>query len=70
MAGVHPRVLGYLGRALSLEFTAVQKLHDPASLAGVLGRQRGPRRTAMRRENGGKRSSCRALSSSRCSCSV
>jgi len=33
MDAVHPRVLGYLGRALSLELTAVQQYMTQASLA-------------------------------------
>ena len=37
MAGVHPRVLGYLGRALSLEFTAVQQYMTQASLLAFWG---------------------------------
>jgi len=37
MAGVHPRVLGYLGRALSLEFTAVQQYMTQASLLALWG---------------------------------
>jgi len=32
MGAVHPRVLGYLGRALSLEFSAVQQYMTQASL--------------------------------------
>jgi bacterioferritin len=34
---VHPRVLGYLGRALSLELTAVQQYMTQASLVGLWG---------------------------------
>ena len=34
---VHPRVLGYLGRALSLELTAVQQYMTQASLVGLCG---------------------------------
>ena len=36
---VHPRVLGYLGRALSLELTAVQQYMTQASLVGLWGDQ-------------------------------
>ena len=35
MDAVHPRVLGYLGRALSLELTAVQQYMTQASLVGL-----------------------------------
>lgn len=35
--GIHPRVLGYLGRALSLELTAVQQYMTQASLAETWG---------------------------------
>ena len=34
---VHPRVLGYLGRALSLELSAVQQYMTQASLVGLWG---------------------------------
>lgn len=37
MAAVHPRVLGYLGRALSLELSAVQQYMTHASLAELWG---------------------------------
>jgi bacterioferritin len=37
MDAVHPRVLGYLGRALSLEFSAVQQYLFQASLAEAWG---------------------------------
>ena len=37
MDAVHPRVLGYLGRALSLELTAVQQYMTQASLAAAWG---------------------------------
>lgn len=37
MDAVHPRVLGYLGRALSLELTAVQQYMTQASLAETWG---------------------------------
>ena len=37
MVAVHPRVLGYLGRALSLELTAVQQYMTHASLAEMWG---------------------------------
>jgi bacterioferritin len=37
MDAVHPRVLGYLGRALSLELTAVQQYMTQASLAEAWG---------------------------------
>ena len=37
MGAVHPRVLGYLGRALSLELTAVQQYMTQASLAETWG---------------------------------
>ncbi|MEB3320969.1 MAG: ferritin-like domain-containing protein [Cyanobium sp.] len=37
MDAVHPRVLGYLGRALSLELTAVQQFMTQACLADVWG---------------------------------
>ncbi|MGB5136011.1 MAG: ferritin-like domain-containing protein [Prochlorococcaceae cyanobacterium] len=37
MDAVHPRVLGYLGRALSLELTAVQQYMTHASLAEAWG---------------------------------
>jgi len=36
-ASVHPRVLGYLGRALSLELTAVQQYMTQASLVETWG---------------------------------
>ena len=36
---VHPRVLGYLGRALSLELTAVQQYMTQASLVDLWGDQ-------------------------------
>ena len=39
MDAVHPRVLGYLGRALSLELTAVQQYMTQASLVGLWGDQ-------------------------------
>lgn len=39
MATVHPRVLGYLGRALSLELTAVQQYMTHASLLELWGDQ-------------------------------
>jgi len=37
MGAVHPRVLGYLGRALSLELTAVQQYMTQASLVELWG---------------------------------
>jgi len=37
MAAVHPRVLGYLGRALSLELSAVQQYMTHASLVELWG---------------------------------
>ena len=37
MGAVHPRVLGYLGRALSLEFSAVQQYMTQASLVELWG---------------------------------
>jgi bacterioferritin len=37
MGAVHPRVLGYLGRALSLELSAVQQYMTQACLVGVWG---------------------------------
>ena len=37
MAAVHPRVLGYLGRALSLELSAVQQYMTHASLVDLWG---------------------------------
>ena len=37
MGAVHPRVLGYLGRALSLELTAVQQFMTLASLVELWG---------------------------------
>jgi bacterioferritin len=37
MDAVHPRVLGYLGRALSLELSAVQQYMTQASLAEIWG---------------------------------
>ncbi len=37
IGGVHPRVLGYLGRALSLEYTAVQQYMTQASLVELWG---------------------------------
>jgi bacterioferritin len=37
MDAVHPRVLGYLGRALSLELTAVQQYMTQATLAEAWG---------------------------------
>ena len=37
MDAVHPRVLGYLGRALSLELTAVQQYKTQASLVELWG---------------------------------
>lgn len=37
MTAVHPRVLGYLGRALSLELSAVQQYMTHASLAELWG---------------------------------
>ena len=39
MDAVHPRVLGDLGRALSLELTAVQQYMTQASLVGLWGDQ-------------------------------
>jgi len=39
MAAVHPRVLGYLGRALSLELSAVQQYMTHASLLESWGDQ-------------------------------
>ena len=36
---IHPRVLGYLGRALSLELTAVQQYMTQASLVEIWGDQ-------------------------------
>jgi bacterioferritin len=37
MAAVHPRILGYLGRALSLELSAVQQYMTQASLVELWG---------------------------------
>lgn len=37
MGAVHPRILGFLGRALSLELSAVQQYMTQASLAEVWG---------------------------------
>ncbi len=37
MAAVHPRILGFLGRALSLEFSAVQQYMTQASLVELWG---------------------------------
>ena len=37
MGAVHPRVLGYLGRALSLELSAVQQYMTQASLVEIWG---------------------------------
>ena len=37
IGGVHPRVLGYLGRALSLEYSALQQYMTHASLAALWG---------------------------------
>jgi bacterioferritin (cytochrome b1) len=37
IAGTHPRVLGYLGRALSLELSAVQQYMTQASLVELWG---------------------------------
>ncbi|MFM7754632.1 MAG: ferritin-like domain-containing protein, partial [Cyanobium sp.] len=37
MDAVHPRVLGYLGRALSLELTAVQQYLTQATLTEAWG---------------------------------
>ena len=37
MGAAHPRVLGYLGRALSLELTAVQQYMTQASLVALWG---------------------------------
>ena len=37
MAAVHPRILGFLGRALSLELTAVQQYMTQASLVELWG---------------------------------
>jgi bacterioferritin len=37
MGAVHPRVLGFLGRALSLELTSVQQYMTHASLAEIWG---------------------------------
>jgi bacterioferritin len=39
MGAVHPRVLGYLGRALSLELSAVQQYMTQASLVELWGLQ-------------------------------
>jgi len=39
MGAVHPRVLGYLGRALSLEFSAVQQYMTQGSLVELWGDQ-------------------------------
>jgi bacterioferritin len=39
MGAVHPRVLGYLGRALSLELSAVQQYMTQASLVELWGDQ-------------------------------
>jgi bacterioferritin len=36
-ASIHPRTLGYLGRALSLEFTAVQQYMTQAALCNAWG---------------------------------
>lgn len=44
MAAVHPRVLGYLGRALSLELSAVQQYMTHASLVGLWGDQQAAQR--------------------------
>ena len=48
MGAVHPRVLGYLGRALSLEFSAVQQDMTHASLAELWGLEEAA--TRFRRE--------------------
>ena len=48
MGAVHPRVLGYLGRALSLEFSAVQQYMTHASLAELWGLEEAA--TRFRRE--------------------
>ena len=37
MVGVHPRVLGYLGRALTLEYSAVQQYMTQTSLVALWG---------------------------------
>lgn len=44
MAAVHPRVLGYLGRALSLEMSAVQQYMTHASLVELWGDQEAAQR--------------------------
>jgi bacterioferritin len=48
MGAAHPRVLGYLGRALSLELTAVQQYMTQASLVELWGHQEAAER--FRRE--------------------
>lgn len=48
MGAVHPRVLGYLGRALSLEFSAVQQYMTQAYLVELWGD--GDSATRFRRE--------------------
>jgi DNA-binding MarR family transcriptional regulator len=42
-ASIHPRTLGYLGRALSLEYSAVQQYMTQAGLAEAWGLKRGRR---------------------------
>jgi bacterioferritin len=44
MGAVHPRVLGYLGRALSLELSAVQQYMTQASLVELWGDQEAAQR--------------------------
>ena len=48
MGAAHPRVLGYLGRALSLELSAVQQYMTQASLVEIWGEQEAAER--FRRE--------------------
>ena len=47
MASAHPRVLAALGRALSLELTAVQQYLTHASLLEAWGDQAGPDPVSM-----------------------
>jgi bacterioferritin len=48
LGSAHPRVLGYLGRALSLELSAVQQYMTQASLAALWGQEEAAER--FRRE--------------------
>ncbi len=43
-ARIHPRILGYLGRALSLEYTAVQQYMSQAALCEAWGLQEAAQR--------------------------